>query len=193
LDYLEHCARKYGLAPHTRFGAEVREARWDEGSNRWIVRNIDGGVGAARWARAACGAAAENRIAHYRTAPVLSPRISIKRQRWWLRRIALMGRPTPDQQTVEAGTVGGVSGEWIRPLQLSAATERGAAILYLHGVAYCVGAPATHRAITLQLGRRSRLPVFAADYRLAPEHRFRPRLTMPCRRAAAFWKRARWS
>jgi hypothetical protein len=61
--------------------------------------------------------------------PVLSPRISIKRQRWWLRRIALMGRPTPDQQTVEAGTIDGVSGEWIRPLQLSAATERGAAIL----------------------------------------------------------------
>jgi acetyl esterase/lipase len=104
--------------------------------------------------------------------PVLSPRISIKRQRWWLRRIALMGRPTPGQQTVEAGKVGGVSGEWIRPLQLSAATERGATILYLHGGAYCVGAPATHRAITLQLGRRSRMPVFAADYRLAPEHPF---------------------
>ena len=33
LDYLIHCTRKYGLAPHIRFGAEVTEARWDETSN----------------------------------------------------------------------------------------------------------------------------------------------------------------
>jgi cation diffusion facilitator CzcD-associated flavoprotein CzcO len=44
LDYLVHCARKYGLAPHIRFGAEVTEARWDETSNHWIVRSRDGSV-----------------------------------------------------------------------------------------------------------------------------------------------------
>src|SRR5690606_35303640 len=43
---------------------------------------------------------------------------------------------------------------------------------YLHGGAYCVGSPVTHRAITAQLALRCRARVFAADYRLAPEHPF---------------------
>jgi cation diffusion facilitator CzcD-associated flavoprotein CzcO len=41
LDYLNHCARKYGLAPHIRFGTEVTDARWDETHNRWVVRTAD--------------------------------------------------------------------------------------------------------------------------------------------------------
>ena len=45
-------------------------------------------------------------------------------------------------------------------------------MLYLHGGAYCVGSPATHRALTSRLARVTGLPVFAADYRLAPEHPF---------------------
>jgi cation diffusion facilitator CzcD-associated flavoprotein CzcO len=44
LDYLIHCARKYGLAPHIRFGAEVSDARWDETSSHWIVRTRAGDV-----------------------------------------------------------------------------------------------------------------------------------------------------
>lgn len=46
------------------------------------------------------------------------------------------------------------------------------AVLYLHGGAYCVGSPATHRAITSHLARSSGATVFAIDYRLAPEHPF---------------------
>jgi cation diffusion facilitator CzcD-associated flavoprotein CzcO len=38
LNYLKHCARKYGLDPHLRFGAEVTDVRWDEAGNHWIVR-----------------------------------------------------------------------------------------------------------------------------------------------------------
>src|ERR1700741_610618 len=30
LAYLEHCAAKYGLGPHLRFGAQVDEARFDD-------------------------------------------------------------------------------------------------------------------------------------------------------------------
>jgi cation diffusion facilitator CzcD-associated flavoprotein CzcO len=41
LDYLNHCARKYDLVPHIRFGAEVTDAHWDEAHNRWIVRTAD--------------------------------------------------------------------------------------------------------------------------------------------------------
>jgi cation diffusion facilitator CzcD-associated flavoprotein CzcO len=37
LAYLEHCAAKYGLLPHCRFGDAVRSARWDEGTARWTL------------------------------------------------------------------------------------------------------------------------------------------------------------
>lgn len=37
LAYLQHCARKYQVLPHLRFGAEVREARFDEAAQRWRV------------------------------------------------------------------------------------------------------------------------------------------------------------
>jgi acetyl esterase/lipase len=46
------------------------------------------------------------------------------------------------------------------------------AVLYLHGGAYCVGSSATHRSITTRLARLTGASVFAADYRLAPEHPF---------------------
>jgi acetyl esterase/lipase len=48
--------------------------------------------------------------------------------------------------------------------------RRDAAILYLHGGAFCLGNPGTHRAITTRLARRAGLPVHVPDYRLAPEH-----------------------
>jgi cation diffusion facilitator CzcD-associated flavoprotein CzcO len=41
LKYLAHCARKYGVEPHIRFGTEATDARWDEAHNRWIVRTAD--------------------------------------------------------------------------------------------------------------------------------------------------------
>jgi cyclohexanone monooxygenase len=44
------------------------------------------------------------------------------------------------------------------------------AILYLHGGAFCLGAPSTHRAISSRLAAGSGLPVWVPDYRLAPEH-----------------------
>ncbi len=45
-------------------------------------------------------------------------------------------------------------------------------ILYLHGGAYLVGSPATHRAITANLARRCPAEVWVIDYRRAPEHPF---------------------
>ena len=76
----------------------------------------------------------------------------------------------PNGVDYQAGKAGGVPGEWVRPRRL--APSKKAAILYLHGGAYCVGAPATHRAVTAHLCRAANLAVFAADYRLAPEHPF---------------------
>lgn len=46
------------------------------------------------------------------------------------------------------------------------------AILYLHGGGYYFGSSSTHRAVTTALACHSGAPVFAPDYRLAPEHPF---------------------
>jgi cation diffusion facilitator CzcD-associated flavoprotein CzcO len=41
-EYMQHCVDKYGLGPHIRFGAEIREARWDEAESRWELSLVDG-------------------------------------------------------------------------------------------------------------------------------------------------------
>jgi acetyl esterase/lipase len=45
-------------------------------------------------------------------------------------------------------------------------------ILYIHGGGFVAGAPAMHRPITWRLAEETRIPVYAIDYRLAPEHPF---------------------
>jgi len=42
LAYLEHCAAKYGLLPHCRFGDAVRRARWDEAAAHWTLELASG-------------------------------------------------------------------------------------------------------------------------------------------------------
>ena len=104
--------------------------------------------------------------------PVFSPRFSIRFQRRWLDLLARLSVPVPRAAQVTAARVGGVAGEWLRPRALSRADKPLAKVLYLHGGAYCIGSPRTHRSLTARLSLSSGLPVFAADYRLAPEHPF---------------------
>jgi acetyl esterase/lipase len=103
--------------------------------------------------------------------PALSPRVSVAQQRRRLRRLTRVSPPLR-RLDIEQSTCGGITGEWLRPAGANASAHSDAAILYLHGGAYCIGSPATHRAITRRLAEASGLPVFAADYRLAPEHPF---------------------
>jgi cation diffusion facilitator CzcD-associated flavoprotein CzcO len=42
LAYIEHCARKYDLLRHVRFGTEVAEARFDAAAGVWRVRTTAG-------------------------------------------------------------------------------------------------------------------------------------------------------
>jgi acetyl esterase/lipase len=75
----------------------------------------------------------------------------------------------PRGTSFATATCGGVAGEWV--------AARGGAptpltFLYLHGGGYLSGSPVTHRAITGHLASRCGARVFAADYRLAPEHPF---------------------
>jgi acetyl esterase/lipase len=100
---------------------------------------------------------------------VAGPRVSVPWQRWWLRWLTRL-TPSAHGTETEAAVRGGVKGEWVRPAGAVTDDSRSAVILYLHGGCYCIGAPATHRALTSHLARATGLPVFAADYRLAPEH-----------------------
>lgn len=68
----------------------------------------------------------------------------------------------------EAVDLGGIPAE-----KLSAAdTRTDAAILYIHGGGFVAGSPCTHRPLTWRLAKDVGVPVYAVDYRLAPEHHF---------------------
>lgn len=58
-------------------------------------------------------------------------------------------------------------GEWIVP---NGADPDERVILYLHGGGYVVGSPATHRGLTARLANEAGVALFAARYRLAPDH-----------------------
>ena len=103
--------------------------------------------------------------------PVLSPNVPLSSQRRWPNRLTRLIQPRRPIN-IQDGIVGGVKGEWVRSTPTAANGGQSGAILYLHGGAYCVGSPATYRAATARLARTTGLPVFAADYRLAPEHQF---------------------
>ncbi len=62
-----------------------------------------------------------------------------------------------------------VKGEWLRP---PGSSVKDGAILYLHGGAYAICSPRTHRSITTRLAIDTGLAVLCPDYRLAPEHPF---------------------
>ncbi|MFD0902655.1 flavin-containing monooxygenase [Actinomadura sediminis] len=54
LDYLRHCARKYGVLDQIRFGTEVTEARFDEDAALWRISTTAGELD-ARVLVSACG------------------------------------------------------------------------------------------------------------------------------------------
>lgn len=91
-------------------------------------------------------------------------RLARRARRWfgaprpwqWLRSRGVRVTPTSGDEP---------PGEWLVP-----ATAAPVTILYLHGGGYVSGSPATHRPITAALARLTPATVFAADYRLAPEH-----------------------
>ena len=61
--------------------------------------------------------------------------------------------------------VDGIPGEWV----LAAGADPGRRLLYLHGGAFRVGSPRSHRHITSELSRRGGVAVLAVDYRMQPE------------------------
>lgn len=74
----------------------------------------------------------------------------------------------PADIAIEQITLGGVPTERIA----APGVDESAAFLYIHGGGWVAGSPETHRALTWRLSRQIGIPVFAIDYRLAPEHPF---------------------
>jgi acetyl esterase/lipase len=102
-----------------------------------------------------------------RDARLMAP-ASIEAQREAMERFAGGGQPVPDGCRVEDTSLGGRPAERIVP----ADADGSAAVLYLHGGAYCLGSPATHRNLAGRLAVASGSPVHVLDYRLGPEHPF---------------------
>lgn len=82
-----------------------------------------------------------------------------------LERFALLGGPATAGVDIARAAFGGVPADVIVP---PAAADRH--ILYLHGGAFVVGSPRTHRAIARALALACAARVVVPAYRLAPEH-----------------------
>ena len=79
---------------------------------------------------------------------------------------------------IEAADAGGVKAEWV--VAPGAETDR--RLLYIHGGAFAIGSPVSHRMITAALSRSCGVAVLAIDYRLLPEH-FRRAAIADCQSA----------
>lgn len=60
----------------------------------------------------------------------------------------------------------GVKAEWV----LAPGVDSGRRLLYIHGGAYTMGSPKSHRRLTSKLSELANAAVLSIDYRLMPEH-----------------------
>ncbi len=90
---------------------------------------------------------------------------------------------TAERLGVEIAAVdaGGVSAEWV--VAPNASKDR--RLLYIHGGAFTIGSPRSHRMITAALSKACGLSVLSIDYRLMPEHR-RKAAIVDCQNAYRF-------
>ena len=100
--------------------------------------------------------------------PALQPSFPIPVQRHWVNIAARTLSVTFGVRFSRSG-LGGVPTEIVR--SKSTAGSAGA-VLFLHGGAFMIGSPVSHRSITGRLAKRTGATIFAPDYRLAPEHPF---------------------
>lgn len=85
-----------------------------------------------------------------------------KKEREFLDKMSAMSSRRP---LGKYDVVGGVPGEW-QQAQLGSADN---VILYLHGGAYVIGSPASHRDMVGAIADAAQARAFIVDYRLAPE------------------------
>ncbi|MBF6208450.1 alpha/beta hydrolase [Streptomyces gardneri] len=92
---------------------------------------------------------------------------------WFARKLIAtlmaLGGPVPPGTSVTQVRSGAVRGEWVRAAGVPFGTR---AVYYIHGSGYVICSARTHRGLAARLSKKTGLPVFLTDYRLAPEHRF---------------------
>ena len=96
--------------------------------------------------------------------PVLGPNIPVGIQRFWSSALLMPNRPAK-KTSFELVSMGGIPARQIAP-----ATTSDKVVLYLHGGAYILGTPKSHRALCSHLASFAGATVYSVDYRLAPEH-----------------------
>src|ERR1700744_4272424 len=74
--------------------------------------------------------------------------------------------PVPTDAKIASAELGGMGG--IRVTSPSVAED--GALLYIHGGCYIAGSAEGVRGLGAALGKAARLPAYAMNYRLAPEH-----------------------
>lgn len=95
----------------------------------------------------------------------IGPPLPVRFQRLWLEAMST-GGVLPPGTTVERVRLGGQPAERIVP----AGVDPGRAVLFLHGGAFVIGSPRTHRVLAAHLAAAVGAPVTVLHYRRAPEH-----------------------
>ena len=95
------------------------------------------------------------------------PSMTIEQRRERMERISRR-TAAPRGTEIRAVQDGAVRGEWV--IGRAASADR--VILYLHGGAFCMGSPASHRNLVARIGAAAQARALSLEYRLAPEHPF---------------------
>ena len=95
----------------------------------------------------------------------IGPPLPVRFQRLWLEAMST-GGILPAGTTVERVRLGGCPAERIVP----AGVDSRRAVLLLHGGAFVIGSPRTHRVLAAHLAAAVGAPVSVLHYRRAPEH-----------------------
>jgi acetyl esterase/lipase len=97
----------------------------------------------------------------------LGPPLPARLQRLWLEAVSTGGR-LPKGTTVTRVELGGRPAERVA----AAGVDESRAVLLLHGGAFVIGSPRTHRVLAGHLSASAGAPVYVLHYRRAPEHSF---------------------
>lgn len=85
-----------------------------------------------------------------------------------LEELIIQNQKIPAGTEISTASAEDFAAEWVR----ASAAQPERVILFLHGGAFVMGSPATHRELAARLSDSSDAAVLVLDYRLAPEHPF---------------------
>jgi acetyl esterase/lipase len=76
--------------------------------------------------------------------------------------------PIPKDVKIQEVDAGGVPAEW----QIVPEADQKKVLLYFHGGGFILMSPKTHRLLTIEIAKKTKMSILSIDYRLAPEHPF---------------------